>query len=81
MLQDRDTAGDRGTVKVDEAVEPSPDDEIVIIEAFDESERLRAHELMTESWELLSVVRRRTADGAHYTEYRLRAPRPSYPGP
>ncbi len=65
----------RGTVRVDETVELSPDDEIVIIEAFEQSERDRAHELMTENWELISLVRCRTDDGIPYTEYRLRAPR------
>jgi hypothetical protein len=48
----------------------------VVIEAFEESERRRAHELMTEDWVLLSLVRRRGDDDRAYTEYRLRAPRP-----
>ena len=66
----------RGVVMLDGAAEVGPDDQIVVIEAFDGSERRRAHELMTEDWVLLTLVRRRGDDGRAYTEYRLRAPRP-----
>lgn len=64
----------RGTVRVDEDVTLTPADETVVIEAFEASERQRAHELMTENWELITLVRRRTDDGRPYTEYLLRAP-------
>lgn len=64
----------RGTVRVDEDVALTPADETVVIEAFEESERQRVHELMTENWELITLVRRRTDDGHPYTEYQLRAP-------
>jgi hypothetical protein len=66
----------RGTLRLEETIEIRPKDEVVVIEAFDESERRRAHELMMENWELIALVRKRTEDGAHYTEYHLRAPRP-----
>jgi hypothetical protein len=69
----------RGVVKLGADAALEPDDQIVVIEAFDGAERRRAHELMTEDWQLLSLVRRRADDGAAYTEYRLRAPRPPRP--
>lgn len=65
----------RGVVKLDAADEVAPDDQVVVIEAFDAAERRRAHELMTEDWKLISLVRRRDAEGRAYTEYRLRAAR------
>lgn len=69
----------RGVVKLGAGAAVGPDDQIIVIEAYDESERRRAHELMTEDWQLISLVRRRSADGLPYTEYRLRAPRPPQP--
>lgn len=65
---------DRGTIKTEEEIMLTPDDNVIIIEAFDEIERRRVHELMTENWSLLSLVRRRTPEGEHYTEYILQAP-------
>jgi hypothetical protein len=69
----------RGVVKLGEEAAVGPDDHLIVIEAFDQSERQRAHELMTEDWQLISLVRRRSAEGVVYTEYRLRAPRPPQP--
>jgi hypothetical protein len=66
----------RGTVKIGPTPPPAPDDAIVVIEAFDEAERRRAHQLMTENWQLIGLTRRRSADGQPYTEYRLRVLRP-----
>ena len=66
-------------VKIGADAALEPDDQIIVIEAFDEAERRRAHELMTEDWQLISLVRRRADDGAAYTEYHLRAPRPPRP--
>ncbi|MCC6627904.1 MAG: hypothetical protein IT340_10940 [Chloroflexi bacterium] len=66
----------RGTVKLDAATMLAPDDQVVVIEAYEASERQRVHELMTEDWQLIALVRRRDADGQAYTEYQLRAPRP-----
>jgi hypothetical protein len=66
----------RGTIKLGTGDEPGASDAVVVIEAFDEAERLRAHELMLQNWTLIGLTRRRSTDGAAYTEYRLRAARP-----
>ena len=66
----------RGIVHLGGTLGQSPDDAVVVIEAFDEAERLRAHQLMTENYTLVGLERRRSADGTAYTEYRLLAPRP-----
>jgi hypothetical protein len=66
----------RGAIKLGLIDEPDPEDQIVVIEAFDEVDRQRVHDMMTENWDLISLVRRRSSDGLPYTEYRLRTPRP-----
>lgn len=66
----------RGTIKLDATTTLTPDDQVIVIEAYEASERRRVHELMTEDWQLIALVRRRGADGQAYTEYQLRAPRP-----
>lgn len=65
----------RGAVHLDAATILAPDDDLIVIEAYEESERRRVHDLMTEDWQLIGLARRRDGDGRAYTEYQLRAPR------
>lgn len=65
----------RGIIKLGAPDDTNPSDSVVIIEAYEEAERLRAHQMMTENWTLIGLARRRNDDGSSYTEYRLRSPR------